>query len=661
MIDRLPRRGGQFGRSACLTLLLFCVFCIVARPAHAWWNGDWSYRMKIVADAGPKGANITAPIGRTPVLIRLHSGNFNFATAKDDGSDLRFIAGDDRTPLHYHIERFDGLIDQVGLIWVDVPDLAPGVATPIYVYWGNKNANYAGDNHATYDADQLLVYHFSEDNGLPKDATGYGNNALTAGKRDNAALIGYGVRLDGTAPIRLPTSPSLAIAAGQTLTWSLWVHPDAGANTAILYSDRDGSNALTIGLDQGVAYARIDTQDATSRTTAGPPLTGDGWHHIAVTATADHLTVYVDGQPRGDVAATLPALAGQAVLGGALPVAPPVTPTPAPDAGATPPAPTSASPAPTTPIPATPPAAADQPTAAPAPVVAPPPNFIGEMDEFDLSKSIRLPGAFQTAVANQGPDPKLLTFDVAEEASIFGSGYVGIIVRAVSPDAWVVIGLLGIMSVISWWVMLGKAIYLSRVNAANARFRNSLRTAQATHGNDTQAAYADLSRIPPKVMRASPLFRLYQLGAEELNERLHGGLTQDNGMLAPQSIAAIRAAVDAGLVRENQRLGRTMVMLTIAISGGPFLGLLGTVVGVMITFAAVAQAGDVNINAIAPGISAALLATVAGLAVAIPALFGYNYLLSRVREITTDMAAFVDMLVTRLGEGVGAPQTKAAE
>jgi biopolymer transport protein ExbB len=81
----------------------------------------------------------------------------------------------------------------------------------------------------------------------------------------------------------------------------------------------------------------------------------------------------------------------------------------------------------------------------------------------------------------------------------------------------------------------------------------------------------------------------------------------------------------------------------------------------MITFAAVAQAGDVNINAIAPGISAALLATVAGLAVAIPALFGYNYLLSRVREITTDMAAFVDMLVTRLGEGVGAPQTKAAE
>jgi biopolymer transport protein ExbB len=93
-----------------------------------------------------------------------------------------------------------------------------------------------------------------------------------------------------------------------------------------------------------------------------------------------------------------------------------------------------------------------------------------------------------------------------------------------------------------------------------------------------------------------------------------------------------------------------MVMLTIAISGGPFLGLLGTVVGVMITFAAIAAAGDVNINAIAPGISAALLATVAGLFVAIPALFGYNYLLTRNKAVTANMQVFVDEFVTRLAE-----------
>ena len=91
-------------------------------------------------------------------------------------------------------------------------------------------------------------------------------------------------------------------------------------------------------------------------------------------------------------------------------------------------------------------------------------------------------------------------------------------------------------------------------------------------------------------------------------------------------------------------------MLTIAISGGPFLGLLGTVVGVMITFAAIAASGDVNVNAIAPGIAAALVATVAGLGVAIPALFGYNYLITRIKDATSEMQVFVDELVTRMAE-----------
>jgi biopolymer transport protein ExbB len=98
-----------------------------------------------------------------------------------------------------------------------------------------------------------------------------------------------------------------------------------------------------------------------------------------------------------------------------------------------------------------------------------------------------------------------------------------------------------------------------------------------------------------------------------------------------------------------------MVLLTIAISGGPFIGLLGTVVGVMITFAAVAAAGEVNVNAIAPGISAALAATVAGLFVAIPALFGYNYLLTRVKECSMEMSVFIDSFITRMAENYNDP------
>ncbi len=116
----------------------------------------------------------------------------------------------------------------------------------------------------------------------------------------------------------------------------------------------------------------------------------------------------------------------------------------------------------------------------------------------------------------------------------------------------------------------------------------------------------------------------------------------------------MKASVDADLVRESHKLNAQMVWLTIAISGGPFLGLLGTVVGVMITFAAIAAAGDVNVNAIAPGIAAALLATVAGLGVAIPALFGYNYLASRIKNLSADMQIFVDEFITRVAEEYGA-------
>src|SRR3546814_20373345 len=104
-----------------------------------------------------------------------------------------------------------------------------------------------------------------------------------------------------------------------------------------------------------------------------------------------------------------------------------------------------------------------------------------------------------------------------------------------------------------------------------------------------------------------------------------------------------------------------MVLLTIAISGGPFIGLLGTVLGVMITFASVAAAGEDNINAIAPGIAEALLATVAGLAVAIPALFGYNYLLSLVEEITTANQIFVDELEKRMQKRWKAAHSPAPE
>jgi biopolymer transport protein ExbB len=156
-------------RRVCLAAVLAgAALLLGARPAAAsWWNADWPNRVKIDADAGPKGANIGEAIGRTQVLIRLTQGNFKFDSANQDGSDIRFVGADDKTPLHYHIEKWDGLVDQVALIWVDVPDLAPGTASSFYMYWGNQKAADGADAHATYDPDQLLAWHFGGDNALP--------------------------------------------------------------------------------------------------------------------------------------------------------------------------------------------------------------------------------------------------------------------------------------------------------------------------------------------------------------------------------------------------------------------------------------------------------------------------------------------------------------
>src|ERR1700748_748591 len=135
-LDGMRVRKSMFGRATAdvLTALLFGFVAIVTllpSPAQAWWNDDWQLRKKITIDASASGANITDPIGTTPVLIRLHVGNFRFGSAKDDGSALRFVAGDDKTPLKHHIEKYDALLGEA-LVWVAVPNLQPGAKTEIW-------------------------------------------------------------------------------------------------------------------------------------------------------------------------------------------------------------------------------------------------------------------------------------------------------------------------------------------------------------------------------------------------------------------------------------------------------------------------------------------------------------------------------------------------
>lgn len=271
-------------------------------------------------------------------------------------------------------------------------------------------------------------------------------------------------------------------------------------------------------------------------------------------------------------------------------------------------------------------------------------GFKGLVDELEVAATVRSADWIKLASAAQSADAKLVATitqaeDTADAEEGGEPGYFGVLLDNLTVDAWVVIIILGIMFVVASWVMATKAVLVGRADRDNQSFLKRFRDAR------------DVMSVGDLSYKHSTLARLYTAGLRELTKRDVGQAGTPG--LSGASIDAVKAAIDADLVRENHTLNAKMVLLTIAISGGPFLGLLGTVVGVMITFAAIAAAGDVNVNAIAPGIAAALLATVAGLGVAIPALFGYNYLAARIKNISSDMQIFVDEFVTRVAENYG--------
>ncbi|HPU14666.1 MAG TPA: DUF2341 domain-containing protein, partial [Polymorphobacter sp.] len=87
----------KFWAIAALLMLAGC-----SDGGAAWWRKDWTQRTPLTVDTTTTGVNLSGPIGRTPLLIRLHSGNFDFGASADNGSDIRIIAADNKTPLTYH-------------------------------------------------------------------------------------------------------------------------------------------------------------------------------------------------------------------------------------------------------------------------------------------------------------------------------------------------------------------------------------------------------------------------------------------------------------------------------------------------------------------------------------------------------------------------------
>lgn len=574
---------------------LFALALLLPLSAHAWWNEDWTVRKKITLDTQAVGLN--AELADLPVLVRLSTAGFDFLSAKEDGSDLRFVAEDDKTVLAHRIERFD-TVNELAFIWVRVPRLAPGnAAQHVWLYSGNDAAPPA-QALPVYAESQWAVWSMAEDSGLPQDSASAGNH-VSGGTVSfvPAGLIGGSARLAGDGGLQAG-APSLGAAKGFTL--AAWIKPERLDGQLLAYG------GLTLALEQGTPVAAANG----ARAAAPTPLSLNAWHHVALSWDASALTLYVNGQPVATAAA--PFAAAPALTLGA--------------------------------------------------------GLVGEIDEVQVSTVAR-PAAWVVALAdNQGMATKLVR--QGEQESTEGgaeTGYFMATMNNLTVDGWVVTIICVLMLFVAIYVMWAKAMLLARVEKSNPRFNEAFHQLSAQLRSLNASAGEHASRLDGLAAQApqyrhSPLMRIYEVGARELKSRFHLGdrnaaTVQHDGVVAPsvseRAMLAVRAALDAQMTRERARLDSGMVLLTIAISGGPFLGLLGTVVGVMITFAAIAAAGDVNVNAIAPGIAAALVATVAGLGVAIPALFGYNYLQTKIKTLSNDMTVFVDEFVTRMAETYG--------
>src|SRR5690349_20912327 len=175
-------------------LLLASVLCTFSLSSHAWWKDEWTTRKKITL-ISPSGEVTDAP-----VLIRLHSGNLDFLSANDDGSDLRLVAADDKTELKFHVEKWDGA-NQLALVWVKVPKLS--AQTEMFLYYGNESATSAADPKGTYDASSA-IYHFAEREGNPQDSGPNSLHAQSSAQQVPASFANGGGGFNGSQGIALP-------------------------------------------------------------------------------------------------------------------------------------------------------------------------------------------------------------------------------------------------------------------------------------------------------------------------------------------------------------------------------------------------------------------------------------------------------------------------
>ena len=229
-----------------------------------------------------------------------------------------------------------------------------------------------------------------------------------------------------------------------------------------------------------------------------------------------------------------------------------------------------------------------------------------------------------------------------------------------TTEGKITVGALFLLSLFSWSIIITKfrQLYIAR-RAAKKFF----------------AAYAS-TRDPLDIRRkgedyeGAPAYQLYIRGADELAYQLKNNpvevkpkavpsseVSEGNTdhfarsietKISPASFEGVRVALEEAAAGEAMSLEKGMIVLSTAVAGGPFIGLLGTVWGVMSTFSGIATAGAATLTAMAPGVAGALIATVVGLLVAIPAMFAYNFMVTTIRHITQELDGYASRYANQI-------------
>ena len=213
--------------------------------------------------------------------------------------------------------------------------------------------------------------------------------------------------------------------------------------------------------------------------------------------------------------------------------------------------------------------------------------------------------------------------------------------KEATPEAKAIIVLLIGFSIVVWSVMFYKAMQMRRARRLNYYFNEEFRAEKKV-----------LDIFDRKLqVEGCPLYEVYQTGCVQLDARLRGpGGERNKQSVTLKNMEHVKRAIENVVAQESLKLESGLIWLSVAASGAPFLGLLGTVWGVMSAFAGIAQApqGAASLAAMAPGVSAALITTVAGLLVAIPSMFGYNWLVHNLRAFTVGLDNFAQELVSKM-------------